>query len=282
MTTPGGRLGTYSSKVSWPKMRSHLTNHEKSFCRACRNRIPLPTRGNVLGGFLRLGLSARTTHYTESNGKEEVGIGISPSYFNGAPPLVMPLLLRTERRIRATTAIPTAQVRNDIVTTRYSLGLSPFPGFSWVSAVQVQSAVWYRSAHGDARRHDVSVTPHSATMQVGVGREGMELIDVCQLQLSADPGATVAISEGGPSTPAAWDLSCGVLERCRLGGPCAAATLLARPPVSLETSLHSTFRDVNRSDARGALVTGKPLGYVLCFLPRHNKIPSSPLNIPSS
>lgn len=161
MTTPGGRLGTYSSKVSWPKMRSHLTNHEKSFWRACRNRIPLPTRGNVLGGFLRLGLSARTIHYTERNGKE-----------GGRGGWNQPVLLQWSSTSRdATLAEDGAQDQSDHSKSdgpseeRHCHdailgGIEPIPGYSWVSAVQMQSAVWCRSAHGEARRHDVSVTQH--------------------------------------------------------------------------------------------------------------------------
>lgn len=87
--------------------------------------MPLPTRGNVLGGFLRLGMSARTGTLQNERGKDEV----SPSYLKGAPPLVMPLFLKTDRRIRATTANPTAQVaaqpeRNDMVTMQCLVGLS--------------------------------------------------------------------------------------------------------------------------------------------------------------
>lgn len=51
--------------------------------------------------------------------------GVCPSYLKGAPPLVMPLFLKMDCRIRASTANPTAQVRNDIVRMQYSVGLSP-------------------------------------------------------------------------------------------------------------------------------------------------------------
>lgn len=52
MTTPGGSVGTEMANVSWPKMRSHLTNHAKSFWRAWRKSRPLPTNGSVFGGVL--------------------------------------------------------------------------------------------------------------------------------------------------------------------------------------------------------------------------------------
>lgn len=52
MITPGGRVGTDISSVSYPVWRSHLTNHENSFWRACKNTRPLPARGSVSGAFL--------------------------------------------------------------------------------------------------------------------------------------------------------------------------------------------------------------------------------------
>lgn len=91
--------------------------------------MPLPTRGRVLGGFLRLGFvrKDRTSQKDEGLRRD----GVSPSYLKGAPPLVMPLLLMADHRIRATKATPTTQVeaqpmRNDIIAMQCSIDLSPW------------------------------------------------------------------------------------------------------------------------------------------------------------
>lgn len=62
--------------------------------------------------------------------------GVCPSYLKGAPPLVMPLFLKIDCSNRATTANPTAQMRNDIITMQYSVELNPsHTTYGLVSAV---------------------------------------------------------------------------------------------------------------------------------------------------
>lgn len=133
----------------------------------------LPTVGDVSEG--------STMERDERRMRAEV----SPSYLNGAPPLVMPLFLKTDCRIKATTANPTAQVSNDIIAMQYSVRLSPSQReFSSVSAV------WADQLKGrmgldwpfEVGRHSVSVTHNTraATAQVWAWS------DVWQLPLSAD------------------------------------------------------------------------------------------------
>lgn len=96
--------------------------------------------------------------------------------------------------------------------------------------------------------------------------------DVCQLQLSAD--------EPLPTLSSCLGFSCGVLERCRLDGPCTAATLLARPPVALETGLHSTLRGLQIRCKR-RVGRYEAIGYVHCVLPRsqQNTLVTSTLHL---
>lgn len=252
ITTPGGKLGTYSSKVSWPKVRSHLTNHEKSFCRACRKRIPLPTRGRVLGGFLRLGLSARTGHYRETG---EGGGWNQPGLPQRSPTSRDATLAKDGPQDQSDHGEPDSPSEERHCHDAILGGIEPITGCSFGECSASASAVWVQIS---SRRGETSCVCNT-TLGYDAGVGVVAWTDVCQLQLSAD--------EPLPTLSSCLGFSCGVLERCRLDGPCTAATLLARPPVALETGLHSTLRGLQIRCKR-RVGRYEAIGYVHCVLPR--------------